>query len=352
LGAKKKSGIKEWGFAVLVALVIVLTVRLFFVEVFTIPTTSMEKTLHPGDFIVVNKLNYGARIPMAPLSLPFCHQRLPFTQELNAYLDWIRLPYFRLPGYGEISRNDVLVFNYPLDEDHLVSHRTYFVKRCIGLPGDTLMIDNTKVLVNLRPQDNHENVLFNYNVSLSADTDDEIFKNYEISEGGKVANNKFRVPLTEAAAKELSVSGKVESIAKWIEQKSKFYDHIFPYVNYLPWNTDNFGPIIIPKKDREIRISVTNLPFYERIIKVYEENDLEVEDGVIYINGKPTDSYTFKMNYYFVMGDNRHYSSDSRFWGFVPEDHVVGKAEFIMFSVRPGVSVSEKFRWNRIFKGL
>jgi signal peptidase I len=353
LASRKKSAVREWVFAIGVALVIILAVRLFLMEVFTIPTTSMEKSLRPGDFIVVNKANYGARIPLVPLSVPFCHQYLPFTQHINAYLDWIRLPYFRLPGYGEISRNDVIVFNYPVDEDHPVSHKTYFVKRCIALPGDTLLIDNTKVLVNQRVQDDHQNLLFNYNISLTADIDaEDVLKDLEISEGGKISSNQFRIPLSDADAKSLSISEKVQSISKWIEQKSKFYDYIFPYVNYLPYNTDNFGPVIIPRKNLEVRITPINLPFYERVIRNYEGNELELIDNVIYINGQVAENYTFKMNYYFMMGDNRHYSSDSRFWGFLPEDHIVGKAEMILFSAKPSGSFGEKIRWDRFFKGL
>lgn len=350
--ARKKSLFREWIEALSIALLVVILVRGLVAEVYVIPTPSMEKTLLPGDFILVNKISYGSRLAQTPLSLPFFHQYIPFFEGFKSYLEWISLPYFRLPGTSSIKHNDVVVFNYPLDDNFPVDHKTHYVKRCVALPGDTLVIKNTQVIVNHLPLPVFPELQYD-RIIKTASGDQGFIHEFEPSEGGRAhGKNVLNIPLTDHLANEISKDKRVVNIKKRIEKEGFFYDHIFPYDSNFPWNTDNFGPLIIPKAGTTVNINTKNIGIYQRIIENYELNELEIVDQAIKINGELVDSYTFKMDYYFMLGDNRHYSSDSRFWGFVPENHIVGKASSIIFSIKPKQPISNKIRMDRFFKSL
>jgi signal peptidase I len=231
----------------------------------------MQNDLFEGDYIVVNKLAYGARLPITPLSLPFSSS--------TSFLTWIKLPYLRLPGYTHICRNDVMVFNLPTDTKVPVDERELYIKRCIALPGDTLKIDSGRIFIN-----------------------------------GKLQQDLGKVPDFR------------------ISPQSTYSPNFFPHNSRFQWNLDYFGPLLIPKKGDSVKIDFNNLALYSKIIGELEGNKLETNGTGIYINGKKADSYTFKMNYYFAIGDNRHNSIDSRYWGFVPEDHIIGKASMLLHS--------------------
>jgi signal peptidase I len=352
LAAKKKSFIREWLEAILIALLIVILIRGFAFEAFMVPTSSMENTLLKGDFIIVNKLSYGPRTPITPISFPFAHQHIPVLSAVKGYWDGIQLPYFRLPGFGSVSRNDVVVFNYPVEDDFPTDHKTHYVKRCVALPGDTLFIDRGQVLINRTLLEDPQEIKSNYLIK-STTEEPEFLQKIDLSEGGRFMKaNEFLLPLTKSMAEELKIDPEVYELSPKFETAGEFRDYIFPYYKGFRWNADNFGPLIVPREGITLSLSKSNIHFYRKIIEVYEQNSLEETPMGFIINGKETDSYTFKMNYYFFLGDNRHYSSDSRYWGFVPEDHIVGKASFVFFSLKPHESLLNKVRWNRFFNIL
>jgi len=342
-----KKNIHESIKAIGIALLLVLFFRMFFFETFSIPTTSMEKTLIEGDFILVSKFNYGPRIPITPLAVPFLGHKL--------YSDIIQFPYFRIFGFSSIKSNDIIVFNYPIEDEKPVDKRTPFVKRCIAIPNDTMKITNGKVFINNINISEPENAEFNYyfqtdSVSIpQADLD-----KLNITEGGPL-NDMFHYNLT-LTRKNAEIISKMPQVIKTetlCEDSGLFAENLFPSSMYYTWNMDNYGPIVIPAKGMTIKLNKINLPLYYRIISVYEKNLLVVKnDSICEINGTPAKTYTFKMNYYFVMGDNRHNSADSRFWGFVPEDHIIGKAVLIWASFDATKNFFDQFRWNRFFKAI
>jgi len=252
---------------ILVAFLIWLISHLFFFQVLNIPSASMKPTFNEGDFILVNKLCYGARLPETPLSLPFADSKI--------YLDWIKWPYLRLPGYSHVKHNDIVVFNLPSETDLPVDERTFYVKRCVALPGDTLLIDSGKVYVNK-----------------------------------KRIENGFELPENS------------------IQNKTFYNPNFFPHFSSYKWNLDYFGPLTVPGKGIQIKLSNENLYIYRSIIEDVEKNKIQNVNGVFYLNGLPVSTYTFKTDYYFMLGDNRHNSIDSRYWGFVPENHIVGNVLF------------------------
>jgi signal peptidase I len=349
---KRLPHFREWINAILFALIVVIIIRSFLVEAFTVPSPSMEKTLLPGDFIIVSKLSYGPRTPITLLSFPFAHQTFPFTSNIRSYLDWIQLPYWRIPGLSEIKRNDVVVFNYPNEDDYPVDQRTHFIKRCVALPGDLLEIKQGMVYINDSLATEPDNLQYNYHVK----TDKNILKeslldSLDITEGGKISKNRdYSFSLTRKKAEKIKNLQEVSLTEVFCEKQGSYADYIFPNDEKIKWNVDWFGPVLIPRKGDTVKIGITNLPLYHRIIEVYEHNKLEVRNDSIFINDAYAKHYGFKMNYYFMMGDNRHNSADSRFWGFVPEDHVVGKATYIIFSLNKGSKGSS--RWKRWFSKI
>ncbi len=375
----------EWARAIFVALVITLAVRLLFIEAYKIPTPSMEKTLLVGDYLFVSKIAYGPKIPNTPLAFPFMPNMLPNGRV--TYSKKIQLPYLRLKGLGEVKRNDVIVFNFPegdtiiveyagqsyyrllrqygrdylLGRYHMVVNpvdmRENYIKRCVGLPGDTVMITRSVVFINnekLRelPTQQFKYYVMTYRNRLS----DSILEKAGVAPeeiSYNPTSSLHIIPLTDSAAAYLRSLPQVKSIQRYVEPQVSFRNtEIFPHIPNNRWTADEFGPLVIPAKGMTMEINENILPLYKRVITVYEGNTLSVIDGEIYINGVVSRSYTFKMNYYFVLGDNRHNSADSRFWGFVPEDHLVGKAVLIWFSRDPKKNIFHGLRLNRMFKSI
>ena len=347
---KKKSAIKEWIKAILFAFVTIILFRVFFFEAFTIPSPSMEKSLLTGDYILVSKLSYGPRLPNTLLSVPFAHQRMPFTESTNSYLDWIKVPYRRLFGSPDIEHNDLVVFNYPMEDDHPIDQRVYYIKRCVALAGDTLEIRGGQNYVNGKYNDVPEKLQFNYKILTDADTiDSDALTKLGITEGGKMHNKgEYWFTLNTENVDKIRQVAHVSSVEPLIEKKGSYSDYMFPENEHFLWNVDFFGPIYIPRAGDSVKLNMESIPLYERIISVYEKNVLRFSNDSLFINGNYTTHYTFKMDYYFMMGDNRHSSADSRFWGFVPEDHIVGKTVLVLLSVDKS-DLGSHIRWDRWF---
>jgi len=348
-----KSGGREWSEAIVFAIVAATIIRTFAIESYTIPTSSMEKSMLIGDFLFVSKVNYGPRMPVTLIAFPLVHNEMPVIKT-KSYSDLLQLDYFRFPGFAKVKHNDIVVFNYPMDTDLPVDKRTNYIKRCVGLPGDSLSVLNAQVYINGEALEfpDRAKAQLSYKVVTDGKTtfNTEMLRELNITEGGQQARDEFVFLMTEDAAQKVENLSFVKSVAPIIKPKGMGDDMIFPEgVNY-GWNVDNFGAVYIPKKGATVDLSLETLPLYRRIIEVYEGHTLAVEDNEIKIDGVPVSSYTFEMNYYWMMGDNRHNSLDSRFWGFVPEDHIVGKASFIWMSFDSnGNSIGEKFRTDRLF---
>ncbi len=398
----KKPASREWVDAAVFAIVAATLIRTFIFEAYTIPTPSMEKSLLVNDFLFVNKVAYGPRIPQTPLSFPFVHNLMPSSQ-VPSYLKWLQLDYRRIPGYREVQRNDVVVFNFPLgdtvinlpgygsaspyyniryspkynanpaafDADygsdvivHPMDKADNYIKRCVAVGGDTIQLMGGDLFVNgkkaeIRPGMEKDYIIEVNGGSLDfktlADNLDIDFrlsqsKYYsEITEMGKYPenvmpqNNLYALELTEEDSTKLSKVNNIKSITRALSENG---GGLFPMEANYDWSVDNFGPVYIPKKGATIAINDSNIVFYRRLITNYEGHTLEEKPGQIIIDGKPATNYTFKYNYYWMMGDNRHNSQDSRFWGFVPETHIVGRASFIWMSWDGGP------RWKRLFTSI
>ena len=385
----KKSATREWVDAIIFAVIAASIIRMFLVEAYTIPTSSMEKSLLVGDFLFVSKISYGPKAPNTPVSFPFVHHTLPLTQNTKSFVEWIKLPYHRFPGISEIEHNDVVVFNFPVGDtvsERYQSNRSYyslvreygyedvnnkervfgdiiyrpvdkrenFIKRCIALPGDTLEIKNQQVYVNNKKNNSPGKLQFKYMVETDGS---RLNKNnllrMGITEGiQQVSNNEFLMTLTGDKVEAVRNFRIVKSVKSINRPEDLREPYIFPHDSAFRWNVDNFGPLYIPAKGETISLNARNIKLYRRAIESYENNDVEIRNDKIFINGEATERYTFKMDYYWMMGDNRHNSADSRFWGFVPEDHIVGKAVFVWLSLDPNESFLSKVRWNKIFRTI
>jgi signal peptidase I len=332
----------------------------------------LEKSLLIGDFLFVSKINYGARIPMTAVALPMVHDSIPLTKQ-KSYLKWPQIPYLRLPGIEDIKRTDIVVFNWPVDTVHYffeakgrpgvikpIDKKSNYVKRCVGIPGDYLSIKDGVVYIDGKVLQLSERAKpqFSYSVALDGKTPidfEYLLRDMDVTDGVGYRSALrdtllFRALTAKGAARLRNVPGVtavIQEISKGTEQG------IFPQIN--KWNRDNFGPIYIPQKGKTITLTTESLPFYKRIITDYElndngdKNDLKVTGNEIRLNGAVIKDYTFKQNYYWMMGDNRHNSEDSRYWGFVPENHIVGKPVFIWLSWDTNGKGFNKIRWDRVF---
>ena len=384
-----KSGAREWVDAAVFAIVAATIIRTFIFEAYTIPTASMEKALLVNDFLFVNKMSYGARIPQTPISFPFVHNVMPFTTTTPSYTKLVQIPYTRLTGFGVVKRNDVVVFNFPLGDTiinlpdfgskqpyydvlranyqgnrdalmaeypihvHPMDKTDNYIKRCIAIGGDTIMIRDGQVYINNQLTNLPVASQTEYIVETNGQAFTEGFLSQELNIDEEEPGDAIYVYQGKANSYVINMSpDEVELIKK--QPNFKAIDQVyinnpgsvFPYDKTHLWSLDNFGPLFIPKAGSTITLSPDNIEIYRRSISVYEHNDLQEINGKYIINGKETNTYTFKYNYYWMMGDNRHKSQDSRIWGFVPETHVVGKASLIWFSWQKGP------RWNRLFKTI
>ena len=345
-----KSKTREWVDAIVFAVIAATIIRTFFIEAFTIPTPSMEKTLMVGDFLFVSKINYGARTPMTPLSVPFTHQELPLFGG-KPYSEAWKLGYHRLPGFSSVKNNDIVVFNYPMEDDRPVDKQTHYIKRCIAIPGDTIQVIDRVVYLNGKKNMLPKKSQFIYDIQTDGNSiNPRTLQKLDVTDGGPVfSEGQYRYCLTADNATQLKMLPIVKNLQVMNQTAGQYDQAIFPHDPNLAWNVDNYGPLYIPKKGVTVPLNSSNINIYRRLISVYEGNKLEEKNGQIFINDKVANAYTFKMNYYFMMGDNRHNSLDSRFWGFVPDDHIVGKAVFIWMSWDTNGTFLGKIRWKRLF---
>ncbi|KAA3624179.1 MAG: S26 family signal peptidase [Bacteroidetes bacterium] len=389
----KKSAPREWGEAIFFAVFAAAFIRMFLIEAYVIPTPSMEGSLLVGDFLFVSKVNYGVRMPETVAMLPLLHNRIPGINR-ESYLKKPQLEHKRLGALETIDKNDPVVFNFPEgDSVYIFPERTWsindyrrgavedsgykhhvraiksgkkpltvrpmdkkdhYVKRCIATPGDSMQIIDRQVYINGEPATNPQHVQFSYEVTSSNGQ----FNTRNFPDWGISSQDVYKTPYPNTFLMFLSdeQKEKVQAMDPGITIRPRDFSKIdnsaklFPHDpnNFPGWTIDNFGPVWVPKAGETVKISPENISLYHRIITIYEENELSISNGKISINGEETDEYTFKMNYYWMMGDNRHNSEDSRFWGFVPEDHVVGKPLFIWFSTKEG-SIGNGINWKRIF---
>ena len=410
--------VMSWVDAIVFALLAVYLVNIYFFQNYQIPTPSLEKSLLVGDFLFVSKMSYGPRAPMTPLTMPLTQHTMPVTGT-KSYIDWPQWDYKRVKGLGHVKHGDIVVFNYPTGDtvalnyqstdiyalaygeglehyksilprldslprreqyevfrgiyawgrNYITEHpnifgditvrpvdrRENYVKRCVGLPGDTLQIIDRTIYINGQAQAQPENVQFNYYVKTAGmPIPDAMFDELGVSMDDRVRLNvpgfAYLLPLTDAMVAQLKANTKlIKSIT--LEPEMGVSRALYPQNLVKQWDRNNYGPIWIPRRGATIELTWDNLPVYERCITAYEGNTLDVRDDGFYINGQRTDTYTFKMDYYWMMGDNRHNSADSRYWGFVPEDHIVGKPLFVWLSLDKDKGWFEgKIRWDRIFK--
>lgn len=377
----KKSASREWIDAAAFAIVAATLIRTFVFEAYTIPTPSMEKTLLVNDFLFVSKSAYGPRIPNTPIAMPFVHHTMPWVNA-KSYSEWIKIPYTRWFSKG-VTRNDAVVFNFPAndtlinDEENFGSKITYyqavremgrekvwqnygdlvisrpvdkrenFIKRCVAIAGDNLEIKNAVLYLNGVAQPFPAASELYYMVQTSSPLDEEQLQSFgihtdpDLHEFMAYNEGMYIINMTQAEMKNVAA---LKNVIKVDVQINPVSNDLYPYYDSSAhWSVDNFGPLWVPKKGGSITLTPDNYIRYERCIRTYEGNELENKNGKIFLNGVEASSYTFKMDYYWLMGDNRHNSLDSRYWGFVPEDHVVGRASLIWFSWEKGP------RWKRLF---
>ncbi|MCL2561867.1 MAG: signal peptidase I [Rikenellaceae bacterium] len=400
--SKQYRVVSEWVESIVFAVVVVTLIRTLIFAMYVIPTPSMEKSLLVGDYLLVSKIVYGPALPNTPISFPLVHNTMPFSQHRRSYTEWPLWPYKRLKGVGRVQRGDVVVFNFPAGDtvilerpdhsyydvlrdyrgwdprearEHLhskytviyrpVDRRENYVKRCVGVPGDVVSIVDSELFVNGEPLDAFPEIQYNYIIrTVGAPISDHRFDELGISQAD-LQRSRFRssalmrdndagpgsmvyvLPLTRTNVERIE---RMPNVAFVERERATAAHNIFPHDTLYRWTPDNFGPLWVPRKGETIELNDLTLPLYRDIISRYERNILEERTDGVYINGLRSDNYTFRMDYFFMLGDNRHNSLDSRFWGFVPEDHVVGKSAFIWYSVDKEKGFPRGVRWNRIMR--
>ncbi len=349
--SKKKNFFRSLFGDLLFAVTVATVVGALFVKAYAIPTPSMEATLLVGDHMFVSKFHYGARLPQTPLQIPLTHQTIWGTN-IPSYLDWIDLPYWRLPAISNVRKNDIVVFNYPAEvHEHPVDLRTYYVKRCVGEPGDTLQIVNGKIVVNEIDYQLSNTGQWSYFLKTNTVIRDRFFYDQKISDFHKV-NGGYIIFTSPEKTHQLQEMPFIDSVSKRIYEEPNPSEEMFGDIEQSS-TIDQYGPLYIPKAGDIIELDEQNLKRYGNTILYFDGNEnAELKGGKLYINDSPIETYTFKQDYYFMMGDNRHNSLDSRFWGLVPEDHIVGKPLFIYWSTNSNESEGyfSRIRWDRIFK--
>ena len=357
---KPVSAARDWFNSILFAVVAATLIRWTTVEAYVVPTPSMENSILVGDYLFVSKFHYGTRTTSTPLQIPLTHQKIWGTN-IPSYLDWIELPSYRLPGISEVKRGDVVVFNVPPasmneGQEHPIQLKSNYVKRCVAVAGDRLQIVDQEIFVNGAALPRPENMKFRYTVAAKDEMTARTLTRLELSNDdyifmGRSDNQAmYSMLLTDKQVEELSTLPFVSSVTKLDKTNNGPEGDIFPSSDYSKWNGDSYGPLVIPKKGMSININDSSLAFYGETIKLYEHlNDVSITNGKLTIDGKSVDNYTFRQDYYFMMGDSRHNSLDSRYWGFVPGDHIVGKPLFIWLSLDYDAGLLNKVRWSRMF---
>jgi signal peptidase I len=374
-GNPKKSALREWLDSVLFAVVAATLIRFLTVEAFAIPTPSMENSLMVGDYLFVSKLHYGIRTPKTPLQVPLTHQKIWGT-DIPSFSSVIQLPSFRLPGFSKVKNGDAVVFNYPPhkpgEPDYPTDLKTNFIKRCVGVPGDVITIRDQLVSVNGKPLPIPARSETSYFIRTTEVLDERFFRKFDIvndfsSSEGPFINWQPLESYSEVTKTNTLVGYQINTTAEVIARFRTFdwIKGVEPIVEpagqtgpgiyggaAFPWNRDNFGPLTVPRLGMTVPINKQTIAIYGPVIERYESNQpVVITPTSIQIAGQPITSYTFKQGYYFMMGDNRHNSEDSRYWGFVSEDHIVGKAVFVWMSVDPVPADSwHKIRWSRLFR--
>ena len=375
---KKKSPFREWIDSVVFAVIAATLIRWLVFTAFVIPTPSMENSLLVGDYLFVSRLSYGTTTPVTPLQVPLTHQTIWGTS-IPSYLDWIQLPQFRLPGFGDVERGDVVVFYLPVEHPgmynkystvlpdlhpHPLDQRSNYIKRCVAIGGDKLEVRNGQVYVNGKAQVNPVRMQQEYFVSTTTPVNEQnVFRKNGITDYAQITEPMtdsltaqpvfgYMIKTTAALADKLKALDFVRRVEPMQAPKGQKEPYLFPANDLLYWNRDNYGPITVPKKGLTITLNAENVALYGDAIQYFDGNEnIVINAGKITENGKLLSNYTFKQDYYFMMGDNRHNSADSRYWGFVPKDHVVGKAMLVWMSLDPDpVSFMDKIRWNRVFR--
>ena len=401
----QNSAFIEWFDALIFAVIAVTLINIFLFQNYKIPTPSMEKSLLVGDHLFVSKLAYGPRMPNTPIAFPFTQHTIPGINS-KSWSNLVIWKYKRLVGFGKVKNNDPIVFNFPAgdtvvvdeqatsyyeivrttarnyktndtylsreiktDKEYYqqavtdvnrqreiiyrpVDRRDNYVKRCIGIPGDTIFIKGGTVYVNGKELADNTTQQLVYIIETNGTTiNPKAFERLLINRSDQrmISGSSYLLPLTKSNAEAIAQFANVVSVSPILIREGEWEPRIFPHDSLYKWNEDNFGPLWIPKKGVTVQIDTANICLYEQIISNYEGNELKIEGSVIYINGQPSTNYTFAMDYYWMMGDNRHNSADSRYWGFVPEDHVVGKPKFIWLSLDNEAEGLKRVRWNRMF---